>query len=86
MRQYRLFNSRIDSDQPFSQRATHVQFLRHPAGAGNFQAALAEVLWSPESPGQSIEILSDVLTVKIGWTIGSAKELWKLDERVVLGM
>ncbi|CAD6585338.1 MAG: hypothetical protein TREMPRED_004111 [Tremellales sp. Tagirdzhanova-0007] len=81
----RLFSSRIDSDRPYGQKATHVQFLRHSSRAMNLQSALADVLWSPESPGQSIEVLSDVLTVKLGWAVGATRELWKLEESVVLG-
>lgn len=30
-------------------------------------------------------MLSDVLTVKLGWGAGAPRELWKLEERVVLG-
>jgi len=51
----------------------------------DLNSSLASILWTTESPGQSIERLSDVLNVRLGWRQGGTRELWKLEERVVLG-
>ena len=81
----RLFQSEIDSDQLITRHATYVQFMRQPLTSPDLNSSLASILWTPEAPGQSIEVLSDVLTVKLGWRPGAVRELWKLEERVVLG-
>jgi hypothetical protein len=78
-----LFVSHINSTLP--QEATHVNFRRNSDVPNDIYSHLAGILWTPEAPGQSIESLSEILSVFIEWSYGSKREPWKLDEKVVLG-
>ena len=80
---HRLFHSIIDGEG--TQDATFVQFQRLPDFPLSLYPALASVLWQREMPGRTIELLSDILTVRLDWGYNAARELWKLEERVVLG-
>ena len=78
-----MFRSEIDSDP--RQSSPYVDFWRFgPSSELNLYSMLAMILWDKQS-NASIEFLSDVLTVRLGWGHGSTRELWSIDERVVLG-
>ncbi|KAK8865579.1 hypothetical protein IAR55_000723 [Kwoniella newhampshirensis] len=79
----RLFNTLIQRDPPHPP-ATHVNFRRRAGLPNDVYSHLAEILWGADAPNQSINELSDVLTVMLGWTPGSAREIWQLEETVVL--
>lgn len=79
----RLFKTSIASIP--HQHATHVNFRRSASMSNEIYPHLASILWTPEAPGQSIEWFSEILSVFIDWEYGAPRELWKLDERVVLG-
>lgn len=79
----RLFKTSIASTP--HQHATHVNFRRTAGMSNEIYPHLASILWTPEAPGQSIESFSEILSVFIDWEYGAPRELWKLDERVVLG-
>ena len=82
-----LFHSKIDNDlyQPQKSLPTYVQFIRHTDVPFDLCSCLAGILWTLEAPGQSIGFLSDVLTVRLAWRAGSRRDIWKLEEQVVLG-
>lgn len=68
-----------------TQSSSYVDFWRQgPASELNMYSMLATILWQ-QQPNASIEYLSDILTVRLIWNHGATRELWKIDERVVLG-
>ncbi|WWD18247.1 hypothetical protein CI109_102697 [Kwoniella shandongensis] len=79
----RLFSTLIDRDPP-PPPATHVNFRRRAGLPNDVYSHLAEILWVADAPDQSIKELSDILTVMIGWNAGAAREIWKLEETVIL--
>ncbi|WVQ85746.1 hypothetical protein IAT38_007913 [Cryptococcus sp. DSM 104549] len=79
---HRLFGSEINtgSDTFISD---HVVFPRQGSLLDAY-SLLSHVLWGSESSSQSIDDPSDILVVMVKWDPGAVKELWKLDETVVL--
>ncbi|KIS01744.1 hypothetical protein L804_01623 [Cryptococcus deuterogattii 2001/935-1] len=63
--------------------ASYVTFVRQPTG-NDVNTQLADVFWGPEAQTTSIKKLGDVLTVYLDWKPSSAREVWKLDEEIML--
>jgi hypothetical protein len=42
-------------------------------------------MWGADHPNAAIEEFSDIIMIRLGWDWGAPKELWQLEERVVLG-
>ena len=78
-----LFHSHINSDQPVN--PSFVRFSREADGPHDAIGALAHILWTQTQSNASIDILGDILTVAISWEYGAPRELWKIDEKLVLG-
>ncbi|WWC60665.1 uncharacterized protein I303_103240 [Kwoniella dejecticola CBS 10117] len=78
----RLFQTLVDGDPP--QRSSFVTFSRSNAISPDIYSHLAQLLWNTDSSSQSLVELGDVLTVMLEWSAGAKREIWKLDERVVL--
>lgn len=46
---------------------------------------LSKVMWAPDSPAESIDLLADVIFVSLHRTPGVAAPKWEFDQEVVLG-
>lgn len=80
----RLLGTKLDSPAHPTD-VTFTKFLRSSAVGNDLHAHLADALWTVDSPNQSIEQLGDVLSCFLGWGWGAPREVWKIEERVVLG-
>ena len=81
-----LFHSDINSDADMHPiKASYVRFSRDPDGPIDSLSALANLLWTPLNPNSSIGRLGDILTVALHWSYNGRRELWRLDETLVLG-
>ncbi|WRT66035.1 uncharacterized protein IL334_002986 [Kwoniella shivajii] len=78
----RMFQTHVDGDHP--QRSSYVTFNRGFNTPPDIYSHLANVLWQSDSASQSLVDLGDILTVILDWTPAATREVWKLDERVVL--
>ncbi|KAK4684998.1 hypothetical protein P7C73_g5163, partial [Tremellales sp. Uapishka_1] len=80
----RLFWSKIDA-QAITETSI-VNFVRNGSDnlAPNLYSHLAGILWKPETPGQSIEELGDILTVTLDWGMNAERVLWEIEPRIVL--
>jgi hypothetical protein len=66
-------------------RALHVDFERTRSGPSNIHDQLASIVWSPDTPEQSIHYLADVVFVNLRRTPGLVVAPWQWDEHVTLG-
>ncbi|KAK6907823.1 hypothetical protein I203_101824 [Kwoniella mangroviensis CBS 8507] len=80
----RLFKTRVESDPP--QNSSYVTFLRSSHVSPDIYSHLSQILWNTDSDSQqqSLIELGDILTVMLEWGSGAKREVWKLEERVVL--
>ncbi|WWC88215.1 uncharacterized protein L201_003120 [Kwoniella dendrophila CBS 6074] len=78
----RLFKTHVDGDHP--QHSSYVTFRRSSNVNPDIYSHLSQILWSSDSTSQSLIELGDILTVMLDWSPGAKREIWKLDERVVL--
>lgn len=81
---FRLFGSQLEL-QPLEWH-TFVNLQRNPAKNYDVQSAIASILWNDDSNAPYIVQLASILTINLEWMPGAPRELWKLEERVVLGM
>ncbi|KAL0252987.1 hypothetical protein I308_102381 [Cryptococcus tetragattii IND107] len=80
----RIFETKVTGHTPDSiSSASYVTFVRQPTG-NDVYTQLADVFWGPEAQTPSIKKLGDVLTVYLDWKPSSAREVWKLDEEIML--
>ncbi|ORX35476.1 hypothetical protein BD324DRAFT_632995 [Kockovaella imperatae] len=77
-----LFNSLLDGDIPSA--SAHVNFRRSTDVGLDIYSALASILWKPDQSSQTILELSDILTVKLDWGYGAPRELWHLQDKIIL--
>ncbi|OCF31828.1 hypothetical protein I316_06426 [Kwoniella heveanensis BCC8398] len=78
----RLMNTEVDGEPP--QRSTHVTFQRRQNTPSDIYSHLADLIWNSDMSGQGIIELGEILTVFIDWAYGAPRDVWRLDERVVL--
>ncbi|OWZ79421.1 hypothetical protein C365_01682 [Cryptococcus neoformans Bt85] len=80
----RVFETKVTGHTPDSvSSASYVTFVRQPTG-NDVYTQLADVFWGPEAQTTSIKKLGDVLTVYLDWKPSSAREIWQLDEEIML--
>nr|XP_019050735.1 hypothetical protein I302_01176 [Kwoniella bestiolae CBS 10118]OCF29665.1 hypothetical protein I302_01176 [Kwoniella bestiolae CBS 10118] len=79
-----LFKTHVDSDPP--QHSSYVTFMRSSNLSPDIYSHLSQILWNADSDSQqqSLIELGDILTVMLDWAHGAKREVWKLEERVVL--
>ncbi|WWC68303.1 uncharacterized protein I206_102227 [Kwoniella pini CBS 10737] len=77
-----LFKTLVDREPP--QRSSFVTFMRSNTISPDIYSHLAQVLWATDSSSQSLVDLGDILTVMLEWSAGAKREIWKLEQRVVL--
>ncbi|WVF71016.1 hypothetical protein IAT40_005812 [Kwoniella sp. CBS 6097] len=78
----RLMKTEVDGEPPH--RSTHVIFQRKQNTPSDIYSHLADLIWDSDMSGQGIIELGDILTVFIDWAYGAPRNVWRLDERVVL--
>ena len=47
--------------------------------------AFAGIMWGADHPNAAIDAFSDIIMIRLGWEWSAPKELWQLEDRVVLG-
>ncbi|WVQ96945.1 hypothetical protein IAU59_004054 [Kwoniella sp. CBS 9459] len=78
----RLMKTEVDGEPP--RQSTHVIFQRKKDIPSDIYSHLADLIWNSDMSGQGIVELGDILTVFIDWAYGAPRDVWRLDERVVL--